>query len=53
MDTPGRPLLFGTTEEFLRRFGVESADSLPMVNHDVIEEFKQEAEEEVTLKSND
>ena len=28
MDTPGRPLLFGTTEEFLRRFGVESADSL-------------------------
>ena len=46
MDTPGRPL-------FLRRFGVESADSLPMVNPDVIEEFKQEAEEEVTLKSND
>lgn len=53
MDTPGRPLLFGTTEEFLRRFGVESADSLPMINPDVIEEFKQEAEEEVTLKSND
>ena len=53
MDTPGRPLLFGTTEEFLRRFGVESADSLPTVNQDVIEEFKQEAEEEVTLKSND
>ena len=51
MDTPGRPLLFGTTEEFLRRFGVESADSLPMVNPDVIEEFKQESEEELTLKS--
>mgnify|MGYP007026024066 CR=1 FL=1 len=34
-------------------FGVKSADSLPMVNPDVIEEFKQEAEEEVTLKSND
>ena len=50
MDTPGRPLLFGTTEEFLRRFGVESADSLPMVNPDVIEEFKQEAEEEVQLQ---
>ena len=53
LDAPGRPILFGTTEEFLRRFGVESADSLPMVNPDVIEEFKQEAEEEVTLKSND
>ena len=37
MDTPGRPLLFGTTEEFLRRFGVESADSLPMVNPDGID----------------
>ena len=53
MDTPGRPLLFGTTEEFLRRFGVESADSLPNVKTNQIEEFKQEAEEEVTLKSND
>lgn len=24
MDAPGRPILFGTTEEFLRRFGVNS-----------------------------
>lgn len=53
MDTPGRPLLFGTTEEFLRRFGVESSDNLPSVTQDMIEEFKHEAEEEVTLKSND
>ena len=53
MDTPGRPLLFGTTEEFLRRFGVESSDGLPIVSPDMIEEFKQEAEEEITLKSND
>lgn len=53
MDTPGRPLLFGTTEEFLRRFGVESSDNLPIVDAEKIEEFKHEAEEEVTLKSND
>lgn len=53
MDTPGRPLLFGTTEEFLRRFGVESSDSLPIITPDMIEEFKHEAEDEVTLKSND
>ena len=53
MDTPGRPLLFGTTEEFLRSFGVVSADSLPVVSQDMIDEFKHEAEEEVTLKSND
>lgn len=53
MDTPGRPLLFGTTEEFLRRFGVESSDTLPVITPDVIEELKHEAEDEVTLKSND
>ncbi len=53
LDTPGRPLLFGTTEEFLRRFGVESPDALPIVDSEMLEEFKQQAEEEVTLKSND
>lgn len=53
LDTPGRPLLFGTTEEFLRRFGVESSDNLPIISQEVIDEFKNEAEEEVTLKSND
>lgn len=53
MDTPGRPLLFGTTEEFLRRFGVESSDNLPVITPDMIEEFKHQAEDEVTLKSND
>lgn len=53
LDTPGRPLLFGTTEEFLRRFGVESSDTLPIINEEMIEEFKNEAEEEITLKSND
>ena len=26
LDTPGRPILFGTTEEFLRRFSVQSVD---------------------------
>ena len=29
LDAPGRPLLFGTTEEFLRHFGVHSLDELP------------------------
>lgn len=53
LDTPGRPLIFGTTEEFLRRFGVESSDTLPVIDADMIEEFKHQAEEEVTLKSND
>lgn len=53
VDAPGRPLLFGTSEEFLRRFGVDSVDHLPNIDMDKIEEFKIEAEEEVALKSND
>ncbi len=50
LDAPGRPLLFGTTEEFLRSFGVQSIDELPVLNPVQIEEFKQEAEEEMHLK---
>ena len=26
---PGKPLLYGTTDEFLRCFGLESLDQLP------------------------
>lgn len=50
LDAPGRPLLFGTTEEFLRSFGVQSLDELPMLNQEQVEEFKQQAEEEMHLK---
>ena len=32
LDAPGRPLLFGTTEEFLRSFGVHSIDDLPVLS---------------------
>ena len=46
LDAPGRPLLFGTTEEFLRSFGVSSIDELPVLSPVQVEEFKQEAEEE-------
>ena len=47
MDAPGRPLLFGTTEQFLRSFGVKSLEDLPELNPVQIEEFKQQAETEV------
>ena len=50
LDAPGRPLLFGTTEEFLRRFSVQSLDDLPMLNPEQIEHFKEEAEDEAQLK---
>lgn len=49
LDAPGRPLLFGTTEQFLRCFGVKSLEELPELNPMQIEEFKQQAEEEVQL----
>lgn len=49
LDAPGRPLLFGTTEEFLRSFGVKSLDDLPELNAVQMEEFKQQAEAEVQL----
>lgn len=50
MDAPGRPLLFGTTEEFLRRFSVHSLDELPTLEPEQIEHFKEEAEDEAQLK---
>ena len=40
MDAPGRPILFGTTEEFLRRFSVQSVDELPIITPEKIEDFK-------------
>lgn len=49
LDAPGRPLLFGTTEEFLRNFGVQSLNDLPAVNPVKMEDFKAEAEEEIQL----
>ena len=51
LDAPGRPLLFGTTEEFLRRFSVQSLDDLPMLNSEQIEHFKEEAEDEAQFKN--
>ena len=50
LDAPGRPILFGTTEEFLRHFGTDSLDELPRINPVKVEDFKQEAEEEARLK---
>ena len=47
LDAPGRPMLFGTTEEFLRVFGVQSIEELPVISEDMIEQFKDEAEMEL------
>lgn len=50
LDAPGRPLLFGTTEQFLRSFGLKSLEELPELNPVQVEEFKHQAEEEIQLQ---
>ncbi|MCL2864611.1 MAG: SMC-Scp complex subunit ScpB [Lachnospiraceae bacterium] len=50
LDVPGRPIQFGTSEEFLRRFGVSSIHDLPTIEPERMEHFQAEAEDEVQLK---
>ncbi len=50
LDAPGRPILFGTTEDFLRSFGVSSVSELPRISQEQMEDFKEEAEEEIEQK---
>ncbi|MBR3575106.1 MAG: SMC-Scp complex subunit ScpB [Lachnospiraceae bacterium] len=50
LDAPGKPILFGTTENFLRCFGVTSISDLPQITPDQVEEYKKEAEAEISVK---
>ena len=50
LDAPGRPIVFGTTEEFLRNFGVDSTDNLPEISPVKMEDFRAEVEEEMQIK---
>ncbi len=43
LDAPGRPLMLATTEEFLRRFGVEELDGLPELPPEKLADFRNEA----------
>ena len=49
-EAPGRPLLFGTTEQFLRSFGISSLEDLPDFGSEQMEEFREEAEKEVDMR---
>jgi segregation and condensation protein B len=51
-EVPGRPLLFGTTQQFLRSFGISSVDELPEPDSSHMEVFREEAEEEVSSRLN-
>ena len=46
LDAPGRPMLLGTSEAFLRFFGLRSAKELPDVDPVRVADFRAEAEEE-------
>ena len=53
LDAPGRPILFGTTDTFLRCFGLESIDDLPktelqMTGEQVSLDFTSEETEKET-----
>lgn len=50
LNAPGRPILFRTTEDFLRSFGLPSLEELPVLGATQMEEFKEEAAEEVQLE---
>lgn len=52
LDAPGHPLLFGTTEQFLRSFGVKSIEDLPEMSQDILNDFKVQAEQEIQYKLN-
>lgn len=51
LDLPGRPLLYGTTPEFLRVFGISSLDELPPLP-DNDSENKDEALENEEIQKN-
>ncbi len=50
LDAPGRPALFATTEEFLRRFGIGSTVDLPGLKPEVEEEIKSQVEKELQME---
>lgn len=43
LDAPGKPILFGTTQHFLRTFGVQSLDELP--DFETLGQSAEEAEQ--------
>ena len=50
LDAPGHPILFGTTDDFLRCFGISSMDELPDISPEKIEDFRKQAEAEAGIE---
>lgn len=53
MDAPGKPILFGTTKDFLRGFGLQNVEELPQLGEEAMNHLKEEAEKEVQLTIGD
>ncbi len=53
LDAPGRPILFGTTEEFLRRFGLRSPEEMPKVEEEGMAQIREAVAEEVQAQMRD
>ncbi|GMQ60726.1 SMC-Scp complex subunit ScpB [Vallitalea sediminicola] len=55
MDAPGRPIIFGTTQDFLRNFGFQSLKELPLIEEEKLSTIESEAQQEVQkeFKSHD
>ena len=48
LDAPGRPMLYGTSANFLRCFGISSLSELPGVNSEEVAELMSRMEEQLT-----
>lgn len=49
----GRPILFGTTNEFLRHFGFRNLEEMPKIKEDLLEKFKEEVKQEMSYYEDD
>ncbi|WP_069997612.1 SMC-Scp complex subunit ScpB [Cellulosilyticum sp. I15G10I2] len=49
----GRPILFGTTHDFLRHFGFKNLDGLPKIKEELLQRFKDEIREEMNYYEED
>jgi segregation and condensation protein B len=50
-ETPGRPILYGTTPEFLQHFGLTSLEALPYIDFDSLENDINHHQSKEVLKS--
>lgn len=50
-DTPGRPIYYGTSPEFLQYFGLDSLESLPFIDFDALENNHEENGNKEILKT--